>query len=402
VITDTLHSTSRATPSGPARATVLAAATLTLMAAAIISPSLPAMATEFAHTPGVDLLVRLAVTVTSLAIAISAPVSGVIADRVGRRPLLVFGLVLYATSGTVGYFIADLHLLLVSRVSLGIAVGAIMTAVSATITDWFDGPGRAVWLGRQQAAASVGGVVFLPLAGILATLNWRAPFWIYAVSAFVALAAVIAMPGRPRPAGTQETDRLLIATDRRRVAGVYALASVATVAFFMAPTQLPFLLADRGASPGVVGAVVAASMLTGVLGAVSFPRLRKHMTTQSITAINVGLLGVGWWFIGSADSVAGVLAGLLVGGFGVGAVVPNLNLRLGELADPRRRGRVLGGLVSAIFAGQFLSPLVVAPLITSIGIAGTFTAAGIAMAFGAAAAAVVHGMRSHHLKGRNR
>ncbi|WP_340682414.1 Dabb family protein [Amycolatopsis coloradensis] len=65
---------------------------------------------------------------------------------------------------------------------------------------------------------------------------------------------------------------------------------------------------------------------------------------------------------GTAD-VAQVVAGLLVGGFGVGFVVPNLNLRLAEFAHPAHRGRVLSGLVAAIFLGHFLSPIVVQPLV---------------------------------------
>ncbi|MER7859715.1 MFS transporter [Amycolatopsis japonica] len=63
------------------------------------------MREDFAETPGSGLLVRLALTVTSLAIAISAPLSGIVADRVGRRPLLLTGLGLYAVSGTAGFFV---------------------------------------------------------------------------------------------------------------------------------------------------------------------------------------------------------------------------------------------------------------------------------------------------------
>ncbi|MBB4934749.1 MFS family permease [Lipingzhangella halophila] len=61
----------RKAPNPLARGTVLASAALTIMAPAIIAPSLP--------------------TMDSLMIAVSAPVSGMIADRVGRRPLLVSG-----------------------------------------------------------------------------------------------------------------------------------------------------------------------------------------------------------------------------------------------------------------------------------------------------------------------
>ncbi|WP_433328277.1 MFS transporter [Spirillospora sp. CA-294931] len=379
---------SQRAPSLPARGAILAAAMLTIMAPAIISPSLPAMREVFADTSGADLLVRFALTVTSLAIAVSAPVAGLVADRLGRRPLLVSSLVLYAISGTAGFFVTDLYLLLVTRALLGIAVGAIMTAVSATITDWFDGPRRASFLGLQQAFASLGGVVFLPLAGLLASVSWRAPFWIYLASAGVAALAIRALrqeppvkrtpasgPSRPRRSGT--TGGIL---------GMYALALVATLAFYMAPTQLPFLLSSHGGGPILTGAVIAGSTLSSAIGALAFPALRRRLRPATITTVSIALLGAGWLLVGTADAVAQIAAGLLVGGVGVGFVVPNLNLRLSELAHPHQRGRVLSGLVTGIFLGQFLSPLVVQPLVQSTGIAAAFTWTGIAMAAAAALA----------------
>ncbi|MGW5700796.1 MFS transporter [Amycolatopsis japonica] len=378
-MTDTLA------PTGQARGTVLAAAPLTIMAAAIIAPSLPAMREDFADTPGSGLLVRLALTVTSLAIAISAPLSGIVADRVGRRPLLLTGLGLYAVSGTAGFFVDDLYLLLITRAALGLAVGGIMTAVSTLITDWFTGGRRASFLGLQQAFASLGGVVFLPLAGLLATVSWHAPFWIYSVSAIVAVFAIVSLrePERNSPA-VGEGGRL-----SARVVGVYVLAFVVTLAFYMAPTQLPFLLEGFGSGPVVVGAVVAGSTLTGVVGALAFPRLRRRLGPTAITTVSVALMGAGWLVIGTAGTVAQVVTGLLAGGLGVGFVVPNLNLLLAESADPARRGRVLSGLVTGIFLGQFLSPLVVQPLVQGIGIAEAFTWTGIALGAGAALAALL-------------
>ncbi len=375
------------TPTRLARGTVLAAATLTIMAAAIIAPSLPAMREVFAGTPGSGLLVRLALTVTSLAIAISAPLSGIFADRVGRRPLLLTGLVLYAITGTAGFFVSDLSLLLVTRAGLGLAVGGIMTAVSTLITDWFEGPERASFLGLQQAFASLGGVVFLPLAGLLATVSWQAPFWMYSASAIVAVFAIVSLrePQRSDPT-VREGQRARLPG---RIIGVYVLALVATLVFYMAPTQLPFLLEGFGSGPAVIGAVVAGSTLTSVAGALAFPHLRKRLNPTAITTISVALLGAGWLLIGTAGTVVQVVAGLLVGGFGVGFVVPNLNLRLAEFAGPAQRGRVLSGLVTGIFLGQFLSPLVVQPLIQTIGIDGAFTSTGIAMAIGAALAALL-------------
>lgn len=378
-------------PGRPARAAVLAAAGLTIMAPALIAPSLPAMADHF----GDDTLVRLALTVTSLAIAAGAPLAGVLTDRFGRRPVLVGGLAVTAVAGTAGLLAADLGVLLATRAVLGLGVGAVTTAVGALLTDWFRGPRRAAYLGYQQAAASLGGVLLLPLAGLLAGAGWRAPFWLYVLAAPVAVLVLVAVPRtgpvpvRPLPDGASRSSRGPRPRATGRVLGLYLLALAATAVFYLAPTQLPFLLGDLGAGPGVVGVAIAGSTLSSLIGSLAFPAVRRHLTPTAITLTALLLLGVGWVVVGRATGIAPVVAGLLVGGLGVGLTVPNLNLRLGDLAADGRRGRVLAGLVTGIFLGQFLSPLAAGPLVALLGPGGTFVAAGLATTAGALVTAPV-------------
>lgn len=366
-------------PRPAAQVAVLAAASLTIMAPAIIAPSLPAMTSTFGGAQA-EVAVRLTLTVTSLAIAITAPIAGVVADRMGRRPVLLSGLLLYALAGTVGFFLTSLPWITTSRVLLGVAVGAITTAVTATIADWFTGPRRATFMGLQQAAASLGGIVFLTAAGTLAGVNWRAPFWLYAVAvaalvlAFITVKETSLVGTRPKNSATSAGPNRMGAS----AVGIYAVALVATIIFYMAPTQVPFLLSQWGAEPSITGLAIASSTVTSLLGALIFPRLRSLLTSTVITALGVTALGTGWLLIGLVGGPLGAFAGLLIGGFGVGIVVPNLSVRLGELAPAGIRGRVLAGLVTAIFLGQFLSPIAIQPAVAVAGISGAFTWTGAA------------------------
>lgn len=369
------------TPGRLARTAVLATAGLTIMAPALIAPGLPAMAAHFSDAT----TVRLALTITSLAIAVGAPVAGALADRFGRRPVLVTGLVTYALTGTAGLYVTGLGSLLATRALLGLAVGAMTTAAGALLTDWFTGPRRATWMGYQQAAASLGGVVLLPLAGLLADAGWRAPFWLYAVGAPVAALALVAIPRNPRPLAAPASGPRSPGPSPAplRVLGLYLLALAATAVFYMAPTQLPFLLGGLGVGPGAVGVAIAGSTVTSLAGSLAFPAVRRRLSPPAITLTALGLLGAGWVLIGQADGLGLVAAGLLVGGLGVGLTVPNLNLRLGELAPAGQRARVLAGLVAGIFLGQFVSPLAAGPLVSAAGPSGAFTVAGLVAVAGA-------------------
>jgi hypothetical protein len=58
-------------------------------------------------------------------------------------------------------------------------------------------------------------------------------------------------------------------------------------------------------------------------------------------------------------------------------MVPNLNVWLANESPPELRGRVLGGLTTAMFLGQFLSPFVGQPVSTAVGMGGAFLSAAV-------------------------
>jgi MFS family permease len=159
--------------------TLLLISTLTVMSGATIAPSLPAMGEYFADVPNADYLVRLALTLPALLIALGAPLVGVMIDRLGRKPLLLVALILYGLAGSSGLVLNSLNLILVGRVLLGISVAGIMTTATTLIADYYVGNARAQFLGLQASFMGLGGVIFLSLGGFLADLNWRFPFAIY-------------------------------------------------------------------------------------------------------------------------------------------------------------------------------------------------------------------------------
>ena len=378
---------SAAQPAAPAsppvsavvRGVLLFSATLTIMAGATIAPSLPQMGKVFAEVPNSDVLVRLVLTITALAIALSAPLAGLFADRVGRRPLLIFSLALYAAAGVSGYFAPNLWLILAGRVLLGVGVAGVMTAGSALAADLFDGSRRAAFLGLQSAFTSFGGVLFLPLGGLLANLGWRDPFLVYLAALLILPFAVLAVREAARPAqpGAAQAGATGEPSGFRAALPVYLLGFISMVVFYMGPTQLPFYLQRFGISPSSVGLVIAVSTLMGAFAALGYARLRARLSFPALAAASLALLGVGWVVVGTAHGVAQVILGLIFGGLGSGLAIPNLSVWIAGLATPAGRGRLLGGLTTAIFLGQFLSPLLSQPLSKLLGLGAVFAWAGV-------------------------
>ena len=378
-----------ATPAAPAgaapaprgaglRLTLLIGASLTVMSGATIAPGLPGMRAHFEGVPEAELLTRLVLTVPALFIALGAPLAGLVIERVGRLRMLTAGALLYAASGMSGLVLESLPALLVGRALLGLSVAAVMTTVTTLAGDYFAGAERRRFLGLQAAFMGLGGLVFVTGGGFAADLHWRAPFAIYAFALVVPIlaAAFLHEPEvRRAPAGSP-AERV-----PRRVGLVLASAFVSMMAFYLVPTQLPFLLVrELGLdAPSLAGLAIGAGTLVSSAASMAYARLGGHLPFGRAVALGWALMAGGFAAVWAATGFGAVMAGMVLTGAGMGAMMPAFSTTMLALVPESRRGRMAGALTAAIFLGQFLSPLVSQPLAGG-GLQGVFGvfAAGLA------------------------
>src|SRR5471032_95862 len=123
------HAVLPATLSSPRQASgrreglvLMLGSSLTIMGSVMVAPILPKLGAEFGPlNPQAGLLVPLAVTGPALAIALCAPLAGWLADRVGRKTLLVLATVLYALLGAMPALLGDLLSIVAVRLLFGVA-----------------------------------------------------------------------------------------------------------------------------------------------------------------------------------------------------------------------------------------------------------------------------------------
>lgn len=382
-----------------AQGTLLLASMLTIMAGATISPALPAIQREFANAPNAGVLVGLVLTMHGLFIAVGSPIIGTLADRYGRRWLLLVSTVVYALAGGSGFVLNSLVAILAGRAVLGLAVAGVMVTVTALITDYYEENRRDTILGRQGAFMSIGGVVLLPLAGVLADIGWRVPFLVYTVALVLlpAMAFALPEPNRreltgDRPTSIDDLRQTLAQFPLGTLGLIAALGLVGQIIFYMTPVQIPFYLETRtGASGTMIGAALAASTGAGGVASLLYGRIRRSLNVIGIAALTFAFMGIGYAVIGVSGTVLGVVAGLAIAGTGSGFLLTNLNAWIAAVTPESVRGRALSALTSAFFLGQFLSPLVVRPVSETVGLGVTFLGVGVVLgvaAIGFAFAAV--------------
>ncbi len=352
---------------GLKRVTLLLGSTLTVMAGAIIAPALPEISSVYEHLPRAELLSKLILTLPALFIALLGPVAGYFIDHSGRRKVLLFSLFLYAVSGTTGAYLSNIYLILAGRAFLGMAVGAMMTAIVTLIGDYFEGEKRGKFMGYQAAFASTGGLFFISTGGFLADFHWRFPFLIYAVSLIILIMAWISVNEPLRQRSLHKIGlpgKAFFRTVPRQVFWVYALAFFSFAVFYMIPVQMPFMIsALEGTSNTQVGIAIATMNITAMLTAFNYSRVKRRMKFTTIMALVYALVAAGYFVISLSGSYGLMVCGIMISGLGFGMQMANINLWLVELAPSSVRGTLVGYLNTFIFLGMFASPVLLQPLV---------------------------------------
>jgi len=371
--------------------TLLLASTMTAISTTTLSPALPAIERHFADAANVRLLVGLLVSITALCIGLGSPVAGIVADRFGRKRLLLGSIGGTAAAGSSGYVLDSLLALLVSRAVLGLAVAGVIVAATTLITDLFAGECREAVLGSQGAVVFFAGVCFLPLGGALADAGWRLPFLVY-LAPLALIPLVIGWVDEPEGSGLNGTNpdptgsrrgitvRSIGRPALGRLATIYGTIVVAQVIYFTIPVRMPFYLQGvAGVSGTAVGAAIATMLFVGGVVSTRFRAINRRLGVVGVVALHFSVMGIGYAIVTVSAGYAGVVTGLAVTGLGLGLQLPAFNTWAAAVVPDGFRGRALGGLTSALFFGQFVSPILTRPLVETIGLGGTYGVTGAAM-----------------------
>jgi MFS family permease len=236
--------------------TLLLISTLTVMSGATIAASLPQMSQVFGSNPNSVVLSKLVLTLPAIFIVFSSPIFGKLIDKIGRIKILTFCLTLYAIAGTSGFFLNDLNTILIGRAFLGIAVGGISTIAITLVGDLISKEERNSFIGLQAAFMALGGVVFISLGGFLAQLDWRFPFLIYILSLPMLVLCNKYLKVDDNSSKTSSIKNNY--KDFIPFLGIYLIAFLAMITFYLIPTQVPFLLKSIGVNePALSGLAIA-------------------------------------------------------------------------------------------------------------------------------------------------
>ena len=356
--------------------TILLLAMTTSMSNVAIVTTLPHLKEYFTDISNIEFYSRLMLTLPSLVIALLAPILGHFIFRFGKKRSVLIALFFFSLFGTAGLYLNSIKSLLASRALFGLCVATLMIVSTSLVGDYFKEHDRHKFMGYQSAFMALGGVFFVIGGGFLSDINWRFPFGIYFIGIVLIPFAFLYL--KEVKIETLQDD--LSVNIGKNMIIVYILAFIYMLLFFILPTQIPFLLIEKfDASGKMAGTIIAVAFFCNALGAIAFSKLKTRFNFVSIYLIGITLIALGFSIVGVINHIYFFFISSPILGFAGGLMMTNVTAWMLSKTSHEKRVKSSGYFTSAIFLGQFLSPIVFHPFLDFLEIQDFFWFIGLSL-----------------------
>lgn len=333
---------------------------LPVMAVITLMPVVPTIRNNFKDVPFIETLAPFVISAPGLCVALFSPYAGFLADRIGRRKLLIIFSILYAIGGVIPFFVESFSALIVGRLILGIGEAFILTIANILVGDYFEQSKRNTWLMIQNIVGPSFGFFIINGSGQLASIGWQYPFLLYAFTLVIPIGAFFFIfEPKAKAESVANIPNASLPFSKKSLIKVFLTTYIASVLYYVYTLHFSMALDQIGINdPKEVGSITAMASLMLPLGAVMFKLLgtksNKIQFGIMFTFIGIGLIGIG---LSTTLGMAKICA--IIQQIGCGMAIPVL-IAYGLRSVPvEYRGRGMGVWSSGFFLGLSTSPFIV-------------------------------------------
>jgi MFS family permease len=321
-----------------------------------------------------ELQITSIIAISALLFGVAAPRWGRLSDRIGRKPIIISGLLGY-TVGTLLFtsvFYAGLAgllggtllygVLLAARCSQSIIMSGTNPAATAYAADHTGREQRTRTMARLGTANSMGTILGPAVSGALATFGLLAP--LYFAAALAALAALLVWWQLPITPAQDLTSRKASARLRytdRRILLLLATAVGLFVGFSGIQQTLGFQLQDKLGLTGIQTAQMtgAALMVSAAFTFMIQVTVMQRIKLKATQFVRLGLLSLlfGAAVISSFDTFAVLAVGMAFLGAGLGLCMPAISAGASLAVNPEEQGAAAGLVSSCPAIGFVVGPI---------------------------------------------
>lgn len=337
---------------------ILSLSLLTVMAGAAVAPALGIIKENFADEN--PLFIQMIISIPALVIIITNLIFPKLCKYFRSKTLVITGLFLYIAGGCAAGLCDNIFLLLAARALVGIGVGIIMPLSTGLLAFYFAPEMLERLMGYSSAMNQMGGAIATLLSGLLATISWRASFLVYALGLPCFILCLIFLPNDDISASggsaSGSGSSSIMSTLRENISCIISMFLL-MVTFFIYPANFAIITSAEGIIPQSAISVIMAGMdLIAFVGGLAFIHLKRIMN-ENIRFLSPILFLLGYLLLTFIGGWFGSICGSLLIGFANGEGIPHIIASASKRAGKLAATTVMPLISSALYLGQFLTPL---------------------------------------------
>ncbi len=362
-----------------------------------ISFAAPGIAVEW----GIDrAALGVVLSMELIGMAVGSVLIGNLADRIGRRPTIIGGLVLMAAGMMLSAVAPNVVLLSITRLATGVGIGGMLSATSAMVAEFSNARRRSLNVVLNIAGYSTGAI----LGGLVASSllegsgDWRSVFvfggamtltmlplaWILLPESLESILArrpanaleqvnrtLVLLRHKPLPAlpeiaggAAKSSITGLFREGLARVTVLFTIAYFAQIMlFYYVQKWVPKIVVDMGYDDSVAGRVLVAANIGNLLGAVLIGLVSQRISVRPLVigAMICGFFAIGIFGAGSTN-IAALSLSVAFAAFFINAGVVGMYPVLATSFPARLRASGIGFVIGMGRGGSAVGPIVAGSL----------------------------------------
>ena len=311
----------------------------------------------------------------ALTSTLAAPFMGALADRFGRRPLVLVPLTVYVLAFCGYLFAASSWTLILLRALAGALTAGLGPAVTGIVADLAADDRRAQWIGIVNGVASAGWIAGPPLGGLLYDRwGYVVPFAAAIGLALVTLlVAVVTVPETHHSAQSERPVGPTVSLRRSLPKPLPVFVTLMAVSFmvmfawaFVEPRLMFYAYDDLRWTSSQLGLTMSVYGVALMIGEFAFGRLSDQVGRKPVLILGLGLFSAQFAGLLLFRDFVWIGLSFLLAGLGNALFDPALSAYILDVAPPEQKARVMGFKCTAGSLGNMLGPALVASFATSL------------------------------------
>lgn len=327
----------------------------------ILSPAMASIIEYFSEVP--EMLSQMLITVPALMMVPSSVVSSYINKKYSRRQIFAVCLSMLTLAGIFPYLFPYFPLIFLSRIVVGVAIGAMIPLANSMIVNTFEGREKDQAMGIFTAVGSLSGAAMVYSGGIIVQYGWRNNFLTYLLALAELAVVLMFCPAQDEtyPRGKEIQGKKTNVLNKT-VLYIWIVFFVYMGFLNTFPPNIALFIQGEGIGTSTLcGIVSAIFLISGFVSGLVYSGITKLFGRFTLV-FGLAATAAGIVIVSGSHHAAAVIAGSCIAGFGMGVTLPTGNLTAAASVDPSDSAAAIAIGSSGYQLAQFMTTFMVTPL----------------------------------------